>query len=135
MLTRDWQIHFVLGLQRSVGKAITYSQLCEKSHPTSLEKFVGSPNRQGKQEMTSGRLQNNPIHTSPGDNDDVTAGLNMCESSCSVCICMCVSTSVCGGFLCVALGDCSINSCAGVTSSNDRMTETCSLLSVKQRGV
>ena len=32
---------------------------------------------------------------------------------------------------CVAVGDCSINSCAGVSGSKDRTTETCSLVSVQ----
>jgi len=100
---------------------------------------------------------NKPTRSPPGTNEDPPAGLNMCDSAC-MCVCLCVCVCVCAGvntsvyiivcvcvcvcvcvwrwfFLRVSLGDCSINSCVRVTSSNDRMTETCFLLSVLRGAV
>ncbi len=48
--------------------------------------------------MTSGRLSNKPISTSPGTNEDTTAGLNMFDSvrvCVSVCVCVCVCEHLC----------------------------------------
>ena len=53
--------------------------------------------------------------------------LSECVSACVTYRCLAVRCF----FLYVAPGDCSINSCAGVSGSKDRMTETCSLVSVQ----
>lgn len=49
--------------------------------------------------MTSGRHLNTPISTSPGANENTTAGLNMCDS-----VPVCVSVFVCE-HLCVYIYD------------------------------